>query len=61
MVVAGGDIWVALTGKNRLVRLRGQDGFVRDSQLVGHGPAGVAFDGTNVWVTNSGSHTISRR
>ncbi|MFM7534992.1 MAG: YncE family protein [Acidimicrobiales bacterium] len=27
---------------------------------VGNGPQGVAYDGTSIWVTNSGSSTVSR-
>jgi DNA-binding beta-propeller fold protein YncE len=27
---------------------------------VGDGPRGVAFDGTNIWVTNSGLDTVSK-
>ena len=44
-----------------IARLRGLDGALLDTQLVGHGPAAVAFDGEMIWVTNSGSRTVSRR
>jgi DNA-binding beta-propeller fold protein YncE len=27
---------------------------------VDSGPVGVAFDGTNIWVANSNSNTVSR-
>jgi DNA-binding beta-propeller fold protein YncE len=27
---------------------------------VGHEPFGMAFDGNNVWVTNSGSNTVQK-
>jgi len=27
---------------------------------VGSAPAGVAFDGTNIWVTNSGSGSVTK-
>jgi DNA-binding beta-propeller fold protein YncE len=33
---------------------------VRGSSLVGNAPKGVAFDGTSIWVANSGSNTVSK-
>jgi DNA-binding beta-propeller fold protein YncE len=27
---------------------------------VGNQPAGVAFDGANIWVANQGSNTVSK-
>jgi hypothetical protein len=27
---------------------------------TGSGPTGVAFDGTNIWITNAGSDTVSK-
>jgi YVTN family beta-propeller protein len=26
---------------------------------VGHGPAGIAFDGVNIWVANNGSNSVT--
>jgi DNA-binding beta-propeller fold protein YncE len=39
--------------------LRASDGYNVATYSVGANPAGIAFDGVNMWVTNSGSGTVS--
>jgi DNA-binding beta-propeller fold protein YncE len=39
--------------------VRASDGVTLGTFSVGTSPAGIAFDGTNIWVTNRGSNTVS--
>jgi hypothetical protein len=40
---------------------RASDGADLGTFTVGASPFGVAFDGANIWVTNNGSNTVSKR
>jgi hypothetical protein len=37
------------------------EGTLLSTAIVGRSPFGVASDGTNAWVTNSGSNSVSKR
>jgi DNA-binding beta-propeller fold protein YncE len=43
-----------------VTRLRASDGANLGTFSVGTGPAGVAFDGSSIWVANVGSDTVSK-
>jgi DNA-binding beta-propeller fold protein YncE len=45
---------------NNVTNLPASDGVVLGTFAVGTSPFGIAFDGANVWVTNSGSNTVSK-
>ena len=47
------------TGKT-VTKLRASDGLSLGTFKVGDGAAGIAFDGTNVWVVNNGDSTVMR-
>jgi len=69
----GANIWVANLGSNTVTKLRASDGTCNGvanppgsnvsacSFAVDLVPGGVAFDGANIWVTNFGSDTVSKR
>jgi len=40
--------------------LRASDGAVLGNFKVGKAPGGVAFDGTNIWVTNEDSNNVMK-
>ncbi len=44
-----------------VTKLRASDGANLGTFPVGTRPLGVAFDGANIWVANSGSSTVSKR
>ena len=54
-------MWVANQAGNTLSKVRASDGVVQATVPVGTSPAGVVFDGTHVWVLNTGGKTLSRR
>ena len=39
-------------------KLRRSDGAVVATYAVGDGPAGVGFDGTNIWVASNGGNSV---
>jgi DNA-binding beta-propeller fold protein YncE len=43
-----------------VTKLRAIDGAALGNFAVGTSPNSLAFDGANVWVTNSGSNTVSK-
>jgi len=43
-----------------VTKLRASDGNLQGTFNVGQGPRGVAFDGTNIWVANSGGNTVTK-
>ena len=43
-----------------ITKLRARDGTVLGTFAVGSAPVGVRFDGTNVWVANSGSNNVTK-
>jgi outer membrane lipoprotein-sorting protein len=70
-VYDGANIWVTNYSSNTVTRLRTSDGacvlngVVQSGPTactfaVGSNPAGIAFDGANIWVANTGGHTVSK-
>jgi len=69
----GANIWVVNYDSGTVTTLRASDGTCNGvanppgssvtacSFAVGNSPRGVAFDGANIWVTNQGSTTVSKR
>jgi hypothetical protein len=53
----GSSVWVA-DDTNGLLRVDG-DGHVVQTVTVGYAPHAMTFDGTNLWVPNTGDNTIS--
>jgi DNA-binding beta-propeller fold protein YncE len=51
---------VTNNGNDTVTKLQASDGANLGTFPVGTNPIGVAFDGANIWVTNSGNTTISR-
>jgi hypothetical protein len=45
------NIWVANQGSSGVTKLLASTGAVVGNYAVGGGATGVAFDGTNIWVT----------
>ncbi|HEX2916860.1 MAG TPA: hypothetical protein VH186_39240 [Chloroflexia bacterium] len=43
-----------------MTKFKASDSSVVGNYSVGTAPYGVAFDGTNIWVANSNSNTVSR-
>lgn len=57
----GTSIWVASWGLgNGLTKIRSSDGAILGTYTVGKSPFGLAFDGENIWVTNSADSTVSK-
>jgi len=57
----GTSIWVASWGLgNGLSKIRPSDGVILGTYIVGKSPFGLAFDGENIWVTNSADDTVSK-
>jgi outer membrane lipoprotein-sorting protein len=54
----GASIWV--TAGNRVIKLRGGDGFPQGTYLLGTPTFEIAFDGANIWVTNGPNDTITK-
>jgi DNA-binding beta-propeller fold protein YncE len=51
---------VANENSDDVTKLRVSDGALLGTFGVGDSPQGVAFDGTNIWVANAGSNTVSK-
>jgi DNA-binding beta-propeller fold protein YncE len=43
-----------------VTKLRASDGASLGTFAVGSGPYRIAFEGANIWVTNSGSASVSK-
>ncbi len=43
-----------------VTKLRASDGLNLGTFNVGDGAAGIAFDGTNMWVVNNGDSTVMK-
>ena len=43
-----------------MTKLRASDGLNLGTFKVGDGAAGIAFDGTNLWVVNNGDSTLMK-
>jgi hypothetical protein len=57
----GTNIWVAGWGINtNLFKIQPSDGTILGTYTVGTSPFGLAFDGHNIWVTNTGDETVSK-
>ena len=57
----GNNIWVASWGLgNGLFKIQPSDGTILGTYTVGKSPFGLAFDGGNIWVTNSADDTVSK-
>jgi DNA-binding beta-propeller fold protein YncE len=46
-------MWITNAGDNTVTRLRSTDGVNMGTFPTGRVPIGIAFDGTNMWVTNN--------
>jgi DNA-binding beta-propeller fold protein YncE len=51
---------VANNNGNNVSKLRASDGVNLGTFSVGSAPENVAFDGANIWVSNSVSNTVSK-
>ena len=49
-----------ISASNDVTKLRASDGQLLGTFAVNRGPQGVAFDGANIWVTNSGSNDVTK-
>ena len=47
-------------GSNTVTKLRASSVTILGTFTVGNLPAGVAFDGANIWVANQFSNTVSK-
>jgi len=45
---------------NTVTKLRASDGMRLGTFSVGSYPLGIAFDGANIWVTNTNSNTVNK-
>lgn len=52
-------VWVAMFAANEVVEFAQNCATIR-TVSTGNNPNGVAFDGTNVWVANYGSNTVTK-
>jgi DNA-binding beta-propeller fold protein YncE len=53
-------MWIANASSNDMTQLRAHDGANLGTYSVGSAPENVAFDGANIWVSNSVSNTVSK-
>jgi hypothetical protein len=60
IVASQETVWVANNGSDSVTKLRANDGATLGTFPVGEGPLKLAFEGTNVWVTNYVSGTVMR-
>ena len=51
--------YVANNGSDNVVVLRKKNGSILRTYGAGKDPFGIAFDGVNIWVANSGDNTVS--
>ena len=51
MAYDGANLWLVSQSGGNVIKVRGSDGQILGAFPVGSAPAGVAFDGANVWVT----------
>jgi streptogramin lyase len=59
MAASGRFLWVTLPGDDKVVRVDMRTGNFATTE-VGHGPAGIAISGEDVWVANRESSTLTR-
>ena len=55
------SVYVVNNGGDSVTKLSATDGTNLGSISVGRSPIGIAVSGSNVWVTNSGSNTVTKR
>ena len=53
-------MWVANLSDNTVLKVRASDGAILGTFAVGSRPYGVAFDGTDIWVANQSSSTVTK-
>ena len=58
--MGAGSVWVANQASDQVARIDPGTDAVRQTIDVGHGPSGIAFDGTSVWVANGQSGTVMK-
>lgn len=57
----GDHLWVSDRTRDTVVKVRASDGAVLGTfPTGGEEPIGVAFDGANIWVPNSGAGTVTK-
>jgi DNA-binding beta-propeller fold protein YncE len=54
-------VYVVNNGGDSVTKLSAADGSNLGSIATGRGPIGVAVAGSNVWVTNSGGNSVTKR
>jgi len=60
MVFDGANIWVTNGSNDHIIKLQASGGTSLCTFPVGSFPFGIAFDGADILVTNSGSNTVSK-
>jgi hypothetical protein len=58
MLFDGASTWI--TAGNRVIKLRGGDGFPLGNFLIGTPSFEIVFDGASVWVTNGVNDTVTK-
>ena len=53
IVFDGENFWLTSYCSNTVSKIKASDGTILGTYPAGNGPWNVAFDGNNVWVTNS--------
>jgi YVTN family beta-propeller protein len=59
-VDSSGNAWVAFAEGNYVLELSPSNCGIVNKVTTETGPTAVAFDGSNIWVTNNGSSTVSK-
>ena len=59
-VLLGTDLWASCDGASNIVQIDTGSQMVTGSVSVGSAPEGIASDGTNLWVPNFFSHSVSK-
>ena len=60
IIEANNMIWLPLPSLNVILRANATTGAYIDQVPAGKSPVGLAFDGTNVWVTNYDDNTVMK-
>jgi YVTN family beta-propeller protein len=60
IIEANNMIWLPLPSLNVVLRANATTGAYIDQLPAGKSPVGLAFDGTNVWVTNYNDNTVMK-
>ena len=59
-VLLGTDLWASCDGASNIVRIDTASRLITGSVTVGNAPEGITSDGTNLWVPNFFSHSVSK-